>query len=148
MPSRSPHAMSTPERAARARPRTSRRLLIALVAGLLAGCSADLAGTVSIPTTPSAPPGQHLLCQTAQMMPFTVAGDASKSPPVWGIDRAGHAFPIVWPAGFRARFGPDLEVLAPDGTVVARGGELITDAGGGGGGDGAVICSIGGKTWQ
>ncbi len=106
-----------------------------------------MSGTVSIPTTPTAAPGQHLLCQTAQILPFTVAGDPSKSPPVWGIDRAGHPFPIVWPAGFRARFKPSLEILAPDGTVIGHGGDVITDAGGGGGGDGVVICSIGGKIW-
>jgi hypothetical protein len=120
-----------------------------LTAVLLAGCAPDMSGTVGIPTTPTAAPGQHILCQTARLMPFTLAGDPSTSPPVWGVYRDGRPFPIVWPPGFRARFRPGLEVLAPDGTVIAHGGDVITDAGGGTGpgGEGAVICSIGNKTW-
>ncbi len=134
----------------RALPPSSMRswISVVLAAAFLAACAPDLTGTVSIPTTPSAAPGQHILCQTAQVLPFTVAGDPSKSPPVWGIDRAGHSFPVIWPPGFRARFTPRLEVLAPDGTVIAHGGDVISDAGGGGGGDGVVICSIGGKNWE
>jgi hypothetical protein len=95
-------------------------IAVVLAGGLLAACAPDMTGTVSIPTTPSAAPGQHILCQLAQILPFTVAGDPSKSPPVWGIDRFGRAFPVIWPPGFRARFTPRLEVLAPDGPTLAH----------------------------
>jgi hypothetical protein len=58
-------------------------------------------------------------------------------------------FAITWPAGFRARFSPGLEILDPSGTVVARGGVVISDAGGGSGlgGEGFDLCSINGKTY-
>jgi len=51
-------------------------------------------------------------------------------------------------AGRLVRAG--LEVLAPDGAVIAHGGDVITDAGcgTGPGGNGVVICSIGGKNWE
>jgi hypothetical protein len=49
---------------------------------------------------------------------------------VWLTGRSGSGrFPIVWPAGFRAKRHP-LELLNPQGRVVARGGELIKLGGG------------------
>lgn len=37
--------------------------------------------------------------------------------------------PILWPAGSSARFVPDLEVIGPDGDVVAREGDLMVIGG-------------------
>jgi hypothetical protein len=43
---------------------------------------------------------------------------------------------IVWPAGYRARFDPNLEILDENGNVVMREGDTVTgDCGGGGGVD-------------
>jgi hypothetical protein len=40
---------------------------------------------------------------------------------------------IVWPAGYRARFDPNLEILDENGNVVMRDGDTVTgDCGGGG----------------
>ena len=86
------------------------------------------------------------MCPAVLHTPFTLAGDPTKSPPVWGIDAAARSFAIVWPAGFRARFSPGLEVLDPGGSVVARGG-VISDAGGAGGDNSFYICGIAGKTY-
>ncbi len=122
----------------------------AIFVGVLAiSCTPSIAPTVSIPTQPSPPPGQVELCANALRTPFTLAGDSSKNPAVWGIDSSGDAFAITWPAGFRARFSPSLEILDPSGNVVERGGVVISDAGGGSGpgGEGFDICSIGGKTY-
>ncbi len=33
---------------------------------------------------------------------------------------------LVWPVGYRARFTPALEIVAPDGRIVARGDQSIT----------------------
>jgi hypothetical protein len=33
---------------------------------------------------------------------------------------------LLWPAGYRARFAPGLEVLDPSGRVVAREGDRVT----------------------
>lgn len=112
---------------------------------VVANCSAAAGEMVNIPTRPSPPPGRLVLCPAALHTPFTLVGDRTKSPPVWGINLAGQPFAIVWPAGFRARFSPGLEILDPSGTVVARGG-VVSDAGGAG--DPTFgICGIGGKTY-
>jgi hypothetical protein len=44
---------------------------------------------------------------------------------------------IVWPAGYRARFDPNLEILDANGNVVMREGDTVT--GDCGGGDGFVF---------
>jgi len=48
---------------------------------------------------------------------------------VWLVGPGSRRFPIVWPAGFRARRRP-LELVDSRGTVVARGGERIELGGG------------------
>lgn len=45
------------------------------------------------------------------------------------LEHDGQLVLMVWPATWRARFGP-LELLDDRGDVVARGGELVTVAGG------------------
>ena len=120
-------------------------LLGCLAAMALVGCSAAGSPGIALPVTrPTAPPGVHELCPLALHTPFTLAGDASKSPPVWGVDGAGATFAIFWPPGFTARFSPDLEVLDPSRHVVERAG-LVTDLGGGGdpATGGFDVCSVG-----
>ncbi|MBV9001917.1 MAG: hypothetical protein JO304_22865 [Solirubrobacterales bacterium] len=47
----------------------------------------------------------------------------------WLTGTSGQVTLVMWPGNFRARFDP-LEVINGDGEVVARGGELVTVAGG------------------
>jgi hypothetical protein len=111
---------------------------------VLVGCSVTGGPAIALPVTqPTAPPGVQDLCPLGLHTPFTLEGDQSKSPPVWGVDGTGAHFAIFWPPGFTARFSPGLEVLDPGGHVVARGG-LVTDLGGGGDpGTGAFdVCSV------
>jgi hypothetical protein len=108
-------------------------------------CSAGGGPAIALPVIqPTAPPGVHELCPLALHTPFTLEGDASKSPPVWGVDGAGATFAIFWPPGFTARFGPALEVLDPSGRVVARAG-VVRDLGGGGDPNSGAfdVCSVG-----
>lgn len=62
----------------------------------------------------------------------------------------GDERPVVWPRGFAARLlGGRAEVVAPDGTIVAREGEVLPALGGGLGASGPTfhICSIGDKDY-
>ena len=120
-------------------------LAVAVVVVSCEAGSATAARTVSIPTLPSPSPGVEVLCATGLHAPFTLEGDATASPAVWGVDIAGHRFGIVWPPGFKARFSPGLEILDPSGAVVARAG-TVSDAGGAGD-DPFGVCSIDGKTY-
>ena len=58
----------------------------------------------------------------------------------------GERVELVWPTGFTAhRSGMTIEVVAPNGAVVARSGSLLTGAGGGStrGSDGPFgLCSF------
>ncbi|MFI7060388.1 hypothetical protein ACIBL3_05345 [Kribbella sp. NPDC050124] len=49
-----------------------------------------------------------------------------------GDPRSTGRTPLVWPAGFTARYGADgkVEVLAPDGTVAVREGDRLSVGGG------------------
>ncbi|HEX5467176.1 MAG TPA: hypothetical protein VFW92_10935 [Candidatus Limnocylindrales bacterium] len=122
-------------------------VLVVVAVGLL-GCSATPgASIVAVRTRPPAPSGQQILCSVALHVPFTLVGDPTADPPDWGVTRAdARRFDIVWPAGFTARFDPDLEILDPSGAVVARAG-TISDAGGTGDDQTVWICGIGGKTY-
>jgi hypothetical protein len=46
----------------------------------------------------------------------------------WLVNNLGTRHDVVWPAGYRARFIPKLEVLDADGTVVLREGDPVTGA--------------------
>lgn len=124
--------------------------LLILTIVVIASCSSQSGSVVTIPTAPSPAAGQVDLCPAAALTPFTLAGDPTKSPAVWGINSFGDVFAITWPAGFTARFSPSLQIVDPSGAAVATGGVVIADAGGGddgNGGDGAYICIINGKTY-
>jgi hypothetical protein len=62
----------------------------------------------------------------------------------------GSPTPIVWVYGFSARLvDGKAELVAPDGTVVAREGDVLSNLGGGLGstGDAFHVCSIGSTTY-
>ena len=53
-------------------------------------------------------------------------GDEADPRVVWAADRVtGDRVELLWPVGYRARFGPTLEVLDERGRVVGREGDLI-----------------------
>ncbi len=59
-----------------------------------------------------------------------LVGDRGSREPVWAVAR-GERYTISWPRGFVAVFDPELVVRAPDGRVVARGGDVFEDELGG-----------------
>ena len=85
------------------------------------------------------------------MVPFILHGDPSDPTHVWGEVTVGgktSTWRITWPYGFSARYDPALEILDPSGAVVAREGQLISDAAGSGNGlDAVSICMIGGRQY-
>jgi hypothetical protein len=64
-------------------------------------------------------------CPLALLGPLTPEYRAGQEPPV-GYRVEGKEVRVRWPVGFSARLSPALEIVAPDGKVVARAGE-ITD---------------------
>ncbi len=95
-------------------------------------------------------PSGGLLCPLGQRIPFVIHGDPASPTHVWGeVTATGRTvrFEIEWPAGFRARYAPMLEVLDPSGRVVAREGQTVSDAQGGGDPDFA-LCGIGGVVYN
>lgn len=53
-------------------------------------------------------------------------GSPTDSGLAWMTLPDGTRRPLIWQPGTSARFGPDLEVIGPDGVVVAREGSRIT----------------------
>jgi hypothetical protein len=106
------------------------KLIMALVlaAGLAAACSWPEQETVY--PLPSAPitidlatqaGASSTACPPADLAPVKVDWDATHR----GLSMGGEK--LIWPSGFSARLLPSgsLEILAPDGTVVARDGDTI-----------------------
>jgi hypothetical protein len=55
----------------------------------------------------------------------TLVGSPDTSPAVWLTTRHGNVKQLVWPAGWTARFGPDLEVRDASGVIRFHGGDHI-----------------------
>ena len=118
-------------------------LAVALVAGLVAGCSSSYPGETAYPL-PSGPividlPVQSPLasdtgCVPLALPPVRVEWDASRRDISFGGQK------VLWPNGYSARLLPTgrLEIVGPDGTVVARDGDTIQF----GGSDYQHVCSI------
>lgn len=53
-------------------------------------------------------------------------GSAADPMVVWMSFPDGRTHQLAWPAGTSARFDPDLEVIGPNGSVVAREGDVVT----------------------
>lgn len=107
---------------------------------VLMGCQ-SLGVPLPIPTDPPSP-----ICNTGLFMPLTLAGDKHSDPAVWGVQQNGVRLNIVWPNGWTAhedQGGTTIVIADDSGKVVARTGDVITNAGGGGTNDEAHICSIG-----
>jgi hypothetical protein len=124
-------------------------LAAVIAAGSLAACdpildqgAALVAGSRPLHTQPSPPPGATIGCMEA-LATGVLAGDPGDPSLVWLMSESERT-ELSWPYGFRVRFVPEAEVLAPGGRVVARegaeisfGGGFITDA--------FEICTIEGE---
>ncbi len=94
------------------------------------------------------PSGVAWGCPQARRGPLRV--ELSGSELVFISTANGARESIVWPYGFSARLvDGKAELLAPDGAVIAREGEVLDDLGGGLGvsGDAFHVCSLGGTTY-
>jgi hypothetical protein len=143
------------------------RLLAATVAALLvATCSVFRATTPVVdgwqfPTPAPLPPGATEVtletsglpasipfgaafgCQLALLSPFTITyvREDAVRPVRYRAVEGGADLHIKWQFGVSARFTDHLEIVGPDGTVLAREGAPVEGLGGGAGNDGAInIC--------
>lgn len=105
-------------------------LLLAALTGCASGPLPTLApGEIALPTFQAEMNGRPVGCGGIGYNPGDAVIHGSPDDPalawiVFGWD--GHRENLLWPPGYRARFTPWLEVLDPNGRVVAREGEFAT----------------------
>ncbi len=103
-------------------------LRVCLLAVAMSACSGVPQGTVVLPTDARWSGG----CAVGVGLDAILHGSRDEPRVTWAIDRfSGTRVDIVWPAGYSARFLPDLQVLDGTGAVVAREGDLIVGTCGG-----------------
>ena len=91
-----------------------------LAAALIAGCG--FIGSYSLRTDPT----REGSCGIGVGRDATLHGSAADPELAWAIDNMSSSrVKLIWPAGYTARFGPQLAVLDRAGNVVAREGDLI-----------------------
>ncbi len=56
----------------------------------------------------------------------TIAGSPAVDPPVWLVTQQGNVKQLVWPAGWTARFGTELEILDRSGAVRFHSGDHVS----------------------
>lgn len=113
----------------------------------------DPLGFVDLPTLPSSSPGPggtRAVCAGVGFSDSILHGSPVASEPVWldGLDQPSVRTAVRWPAGFRARFSPTLELLDPTGAVVAREGDRLLNIAGSMGRDGRfIIWAFNGRSY-
>lgn len=119
-------------------------VVLVLAAGLSASCSLGESETtayplpsgpitIELPTQPPGPSGQG--CVTLVLSPVLIDWDSTHRVVSFGGEK------VIWPDGYSARLLPTgrLEILAPDGKVIARDGDTVQFVGP----DYQHVCSIG-----
>ena len=95
---------------------------------------------------PSLPSGAQWVCAQALAGPVRLARDGQMLVFV-SLDTNTTAN-LVWPRGFSARLlDGRAELIARDGSVIAREGDVLGDLGGGGTADGFHVCSVAEKVY-
>jgi hypothetical protein len=77
------------------------------------------------------PDAEYGACPLALIPPFSISLQPADVPSVRYTSDDGTETLVVWPVGFSARVTDVLEIVAPDGTVVARAGVPVEGLGGG-----------------
>jgi hypothetical protein len=77
-----------------------------------------------------------------------LAGDRNDERLVWFIDGDGSRVDVNWPRGFGVRFGPEPQLIGPDGVQIAGAGEAVR-LGGGFGASSRIFnaCEVNGRDW-
>ena len=115
---------------------------MALAGAVVVGCASSLppasplpTSFVDVPTLPGAsiaPGGTPAACGGVGLGDAILHGSAVASDPVWleTVAEPSGRVAVGWPAGFRARFSPSLELIDTAGIVVAREGGRLSNIGG------------------
>ena len=84
-------------------------------------------GEVALPTEPpvSVAPGEATACAGVGVS-AVLHGSAADSRVAWLVNDLGTRMEVAWPPGYRARFGPTLEVLDASEVIVLRAGDAVT----------------------
>jgi hypothetical protein len=87
------------------------------------------------------PNTEYAACPAALLSPVTIhhVPDDAARPIHYRIVDGGQEIHLRWQFGFSARLAPELEIVAPDGSVVARAGQRVEGLGGGFGADDDVF---------
>ena len=83
--------------------------------------------TIPVPTLDVGPGGGTPMACAGVGLAAVLQGDPNDPQVAWldsMMDGAGRQ-EVIWPAGYTARFTPDLEILDADGHVVIRGGDFV-----------------------
>jgi hypothetical protein len=112
----------------------------ALLVLALVGCFA----APRLPTAPIPAPNVVVVCEDA-LLNGTLAGDPRDPHLAWVVSSDARV-EVTWPTGFSAVFDPDLRMLGPDGTVVAKAGDEVSLGGSFGTADGSFgACAVNGR---